>query len=95
MIVKILFIPFSIVGSLLAGLAGKKLFDFVWTRFDDAEPPEAEHRDVSWGKLVAATAIQGAIFSGTRAASDHGARLAFYRATRRWPGEEDPDEAKL
>ena len=95
MVAKILFIPFSVVGSLLAGFAGKKLFDFIWTRFDDAEPPEAEHRDVSWGKLVAANALQGAVFGGVRASADHGARVAFFRTTRRWPGEEEPDEAKF
>ena len=95
MIAKILFIPFSVVGSLIAGLAGKKLFDFAWARIDDAEPPEAEHRDVSWGKLITANAIQGAIFAGTRAGADHGSRLAFYRWTGTWPGEQDPDEAKL
>ena len=95
MVAKILFIPFSVVGSLLAGFAGKKLFDFIWARFDDAEPPEAEHRDVGWGKLVAANAIQGAIFAGVRASADHGSRVAFQRATGVWPGEEEPDEAKL
>jgi len=95
MIAKILFIPFSVAGSLLAGFAGKKLFDFVWARFDDAEPPEAEHRDVAWSKLVVANALQGAIFSGVRASADHGSRVAFHRTTGVWPGEEEPDEAKL
>ncbi|MGI8460222.1 MAG: DUF4235 domain-containing protein [Solirubrobacterales bacterium] len=92
---KILFIPFSIVGSLLAGFAGKKLFDLVWTRIDKAEPPQGEHLDTSWGKLLVANALQGAIFSSTRAASDRGARIAFYRATGAWPGEIEPDEARI
>ena len=95
MVAKILFIPFSIAGSLLAGFAGKKLFDFVWARIDDAEPPGAEHRDVSWAKLLAATAIQGGIFRATRAGADRGSRLAFYRATGVWPGEEEPDETRF
>jgi hypothetical protein len=95
MVAKILFIPFSLAGSLVAGFASKKLFDFVWARFDDAEPPEGEHRDINWSKLLVATTLQGAIFSGTRAAADHGARVAFYRTTRRWPGEEEPDEARF
>lgn len=92
---KILFIPFSIVGSLIAGFLSKKLFDFIWARFDDEEPPEAEHLDVDWAKLVTANAVQGAIFRATRAATDRGARLAFYRATGSWPGEEEPDPAKF
>ncbi|HEX6116371.1 MAG TPA: DUF4235 domain-containing protein [Solirubrobacterales bacterium] len=95
MIAKVLFIPFSIAGSLIAGMLSKKLFDFIWARFDDAEPPEAEHRDVSMAKLVAANAVQGAIFRGVRAGSDRGSRAAFYRATGVWPGEKEPDEAKF
>ena len=90
---KILFIPFSVVGSLIAGFASKKLFDFIWARFDDAEPPEAEHLDVSWPKLLLANALQGCVFSATRAGADRGSRLAFYRATGVWPGEREPDEA--
>lgn len=94
-IAKILFIPFSVIGSLLAGLAGKKIFDLVWARIDAEEPPEAEHHNVSWGKLLVANAIQGGIFSATRAGADHGSRLAFHRATGVWPGEEEPDEARF
>ncbi len=95
MVAKILFIPFSIVGSLIAGFAGKKLFDFIWARFDDEEPPEAEHRDVSMAKLLAANAIQGALFRAVRAGTDRGTRLSFYRATGTWPGEEEPDPARI
>ncbi len=95
MITKILFIPFSVAGSLIAGFAGKKLFDFIWARFDDEEPPEAEHLDVSWPKLLLANAVQGGVFRATRAGADRGTRLAFYRATGVWPGEQEPDEAKF
>jgi hypothetical protein len=95
MVAKILFIPVSITGSLLAGLLSKKLFDFIWARFDDAEPPEAEHRRVSMPKLIAANAVQGAIIRGVRAGSDHYSRFVFSRATGVWPGEEEPDEARL
>jgi hypothetical protein len=92
---KILFIPFSIAGSLIAAFLSKKLFDFIWARIDDQEPPEAEHRDVSWPKLLAANAIQGALFRTVRAGADRGTRLSFYRATGSWPGEEEPDPARL
>jgi len=95
MIAKVLFIPISIAGSLIAGILSKKLFDFIWARFDDAEPPEAEHREVSMPKLIAANAVQGAIMRGVRAGSDHYTRAAFSRATGVWPGEEKPDEARL
>lgn len=92
---KILFIPFSIAGSLMAGFLSKKLFDFIWARIDEEEPPEAEHLEVSWAKLLAANAIQGALFRAVRAGADRGTRLSFYRATGSWPGEEEPDTARI
>ena len=54
---KLLFIPFSIVGGLIAGFVGKKIFEGVWGLIDDEEPPEPEHRLTTWGKLIAAVAL--------------------------------------
>ena len=89
---KILFIPVSITAGLLAGFLGKKLFEQVWGVIDDEEPPDSKHRDISWGRLLLAGAIQGAIFRAVKEATDHGARGArFYRTTGTWPGEKRPD----
>jgi hypothetical protein len=88
---RLLFAPLSILGGLLAGLIGKKLFDQIWGLVDDQEPPQAEHRSVSYGKLAAALALQGAIFRVLRGFFDHGARMAFSRFTGTWPGEEEPE----
>jgi hypothetical protein len=89
---KVLFIPFSLAAGVIAGFASKKLFDVLWGVVDDEEPPEPEHRDVSWAKLAIAAALQGAIFRMVRALTDRGSRLAFYRFTGEWPGEEEPEE---
>jgi hypothetical protein len=90
---KLLFVPFSIAAGLVAGLLSKKLFDFAWGLVDDEEPPESEHREVTWPKLAIAAALQGAIFRMVRALADRGVRLAFHRFTGEWPGEEAPEEA--
>ncbi len=90
--VKILFIPFSIGGGLLAGFVAKKVFEGLWSVVDDQEPPESEHRRTSWGKLIAAAALEGAIFKATRVAADHGSRHAFANVTGTWPGDEEPDQ---
>jgi hypothetical protein len=89
--VKLLFIPFSIIGGLIAGFLGKKIFEQLWGVIDTEEPPDSQHRDVSWGKLLVATALEGAIFRATRAAADHGSRRAFAGLTGSWPGEEEPE----
>lgn len=91
---RVLFVPFSVAGGLLAGLAGKKVFDLIWAMIDDQEPPQPEHRETSWPKLIAALALQGAIFRAAKGVADHGARRAFARSTGgSWPGEEEPDPA--
>jgi hypothetical protein len=87
---KFLFLPFSIVGGLIAGAIGSKIFDAVWGLIDDQEPPEPEHRDISGWKMIAALALEGAIFRATRGLADHAARRSFERATGRWPGETAP-----
>ena len=88
---KFLFIPFSVVSGLLAGFIGKKLFEQVWSVVDDEEPPESEHRDATWGKVIAAAALQGAIFRATKIAVDRSSRSAFESLTGTWPGQERPD----
>ena len=88
---KLLFIPFSITAGLLAGLIGKKLFNGLWGVIDDQEPPDSKHRDITWGRLLLAGAIQGAIFRAVKEATDHASRRAFYRTTGTWPGEKRPD----
>ena len=88
---KLLFLPFSIVAGLVAGLMSKKLFDGVWRLVDDQEAPEAEHKEISVAKLVLALALEGAIFRAVRGLVDHGARRSFYNVTGSWPGDEAPD----
>lgn len=88
---KFLFLPFSIIGGLVAGIIGRKLFELSWGLIDEEEAPEPEHREVSWAKLVTALAVEGAIFRVARGVVDRGSRLGFFRLTGSWPGEEEPD----
>ena len=90
-VAKLLFIPVSVVGGILAGLVGKRIFDALWGLVDDEEAPEPEHRDVPWAKLVIALALEGAIFRALRGVIDHGSRNWYERVTGEWPGEEEPE----
>jgi hypothetical protein len=87
----VIYKPFGIILGLLGGLAGKKLFDFVWTKIDDQEPPEATTRDVSWPRLLGAAALQGVIFRVTRFAIDRYGAIGFNYLTGVWPGEKRPE----
>jgi hypothetical protein len=88
---KLIFAPFSIVLGLIAGLLGKKVFAQIWGLIDDVEPPKPEHREFSWPKLIAALAVEGAIFRLVKGLVDHGSRTSFAKVTGKWPGEERPE----
>ncbi len=88
---KLVFLPFSLGASLLAGLIGKRLFGVIWGAIDDQEPPKPEHRDVPIAKLVLALTLEGIIFSVIRGIVNHGSRHAYARLTGSWPGEQRPD----
>ena len=88
---KLIFTPFSIGLSLVAGLIGKQIFEKVWGWIDDQEPPHPQHREIQWPKLIGALVIEGAIFRLVKGLTDHGMRSSFARATGSWPGEEAPE----
>jgi Protein of unknown function (DUF4235) len=88
--VKLLFIPVSIVAGLIAGFLSKQVFNQLWGLIDEEEPPDSKHRDISWGKLLVAAALQGAIFRAVKEATDHYSRQAFAGVTGTWPGDEEP-----
>ena len=59
---KLLFIPVSIGGGLVAGFLGKKVFDQVWGLIDEEEPPDSKHRDIELGAAAARRRHPGGIF---------------------------------
>ena len=87
---KLFFIPFSITAGLLAGLVGKKLFNGLWGVIDDEEPPDSKHRDISWGRLLLAGAIQGAIFRAVKEATDHASQARLLPHNGYLAGREAP-----
>ena len=90
---KLLFIPFSVLGGIVAGVLRKKTFEVLWGVVDDEEAPDPKHKEISFKKLVPALLLEGAIFRVVRGLFDHGTRHAFNRVTGSWPGEERPDPA--
>ncbi len=87
---KILFAPFSVISGFLAGKLATATFERVWRLVDDHESPEPSQRAARWSKLLAALALEGAIFRTVRGAADRGARQIFRRLTGAWPGDETP-----
>lgn len=88
---KLLFIPVSVGTGLAAGFVATKIFEKVWELFDAEEPPDSKHREIDMRKLLAAAAVQGAIFRVVKEASDHYGRKAFANVTGSWPGDDRPE----
>jgi hypothetical protein len=88
---KLLYKPIGLTLGILSGLIGKKIFDFVWTKIDDEEPPEGTTQQAPWGKILAAAALQGMIFKSTRVIVDRYGAVGWNYLTGSWPGEKRPD----
>jgi hypothetical protein len=88
---KLLFLPVSIAGGILAGLLSRKTFALIWSAVDDQEPPKAEHRRVGVPKLALALALEGALFRLVKGLVEHASRKGFADFTGVWPGEEGPE----
>lgn len=85
---KLVFAPIGIIAGLAAGFAAQKGFERLWALIDDEDAPEVERRQISYPKLAAALALEGATFKLVKGMVDRGARLGFASMTGSWPGEE-------
>ncbi|MFD0684456.1 DUF4235 domain-containing protein [Actinomadura fibrosa] len=85
MVYKVLSIGVGILGGQLAGVVFKQ----VWKRAagqDDA--PDADDRNYPWWQVMAAAALQGAIFGLVKAALQRTSAHGVQKATGRWPGDD-------
>ncbi|SNX65659.1 uncharacterized protein DUF4235 [Streptomyces sp. TLI_55] len=70
----------------LAGIAFQKTWKVI--RHED-NAPDALDRDRSWGEILFAAAVQGAIFAVVRSAVDRTGAKAIERSTGVWPTADD------
>jgi hypothetical protein len=89
--VSLIYKPFGLLIGILAGLVGRRVFDTVWSKLDDEEPPKGTTEAAPWAKVLGAAALQGVIFKVTRVAVDRYAATGWRYLTGVWPGEKRPD----
>ncbi len=85
---KLLYKPFGLIASIVGGVLAGALFKRVWqavAREDEA--PSAKDRDRGWREVIAAAAIQGAVFGGVKALIDRAGASGFEQLTGTWPGK--------
>jgi hypothetical protein len=91
---KLLYKPFGVLASVLGGILAGALFKRLWRAVaDEPEAPAAKDRDRTWREVIAAAAIQGAVFGGVKALIDRAGGSGFARVTGVWPGRTETKQA--
>jgi Protein of unknown function (DUF4235) len=83
---KVAYKPVGILLSVAAGAVAGLIFKQVWKLASgDDDAPNATDEDRGWGEIVAAAAIQGAIFAVVKALVDRGGATSVRKLTGNWP----------
>jgi Protein of unknown function (DUF4235) len=91
---KLLYKPIGVISGVVAGMAAGAIFKEIWKLVaDEDDRPNATDKSRSWTEVIAAAAVQGAVFGAVKAAVDRAGATGFERVTGVWPGKTD-DPAK-
>jgi hypothetical protein len=93
--IKLFYKPVSVLVSVLGGVLAGAIFKRVWklaAREDDA--PKATDAQRGWREILAAAALQGAIYAVVKALIGRGAAEGTRKLTGVWPGKDDPQPEK-
>ncbi|WP_406445304.1 DUF4235 domain-containing protein [Streptomyces sp. NBC_00631] len=84
---KIAYRPVGLALGVVGGLTAGALFKQTWKVLGhDADAPDATDEDRSWGEVLFAAMVQGAIFAVVKAAVDRGGATGVRSLTGTWPG---------
>ncbi|WP_067502869.1 DUF4235 domain-containing protein [Actinoplanes sp. TFC3] len=83
---KVAYKPVGLLLGVAAGAIAGAVFKEVWklTAGDD-DAPDAHDEERGWGEILAAAALQGAIFAVVRAAVQRGGAVSVRKVTGTWP----------
>jgi hypothetical protein len=95
-VVTAVYKPFAILISVLGGIVAGMLFKRTWRVVaGENDSPNATDKQRTWGEILAAAAIEGALYGFVKAAINRAGATGFARATGTWPGnEEDPKKGE-
>jgi hypothetical protein len=83
---KLAYRPVGLVAGALAGLVAGAVVRQVWRLASgEDDTPDALEEERGWGEILAAAALQGAVFAIVRAAVDRGSAQGVRRLTGHWP----------
>jgi hypothetical protein len=85
--VKLLYKPFGLLAGMAAGALAGAIFKWIWALVaGEADTPNATDKARTWPEVIAAAALEGAVFAGVKAAVDRAGATGFERVTGAWPG---------
>ena len=83
---KVAYKPVGLLLSIAAGAVAGVIFKQVWRLASgDDDAPNATDEDRGWTEIVAAAALQGAIFAVVKALVDRGGATGVRKLTGTWP----------
>ncbi len=83
---RIAYKPVGLLLGIGAGAVAGFVFKEVWKLASgDDKAPDATDEDRGWGEILAAAALQGAIFAVVRALVDRGGAAGVRKITGEWP----------
>ena len=79
--------PAGLLAGIAAGAIAGVVVKQVWRLArGESDTPSALDEERGWGEVLAAAALQGAVFALVRAALDRGTAHGIRRLTGSWPG---------
>lgn len=83
---KLAYKPVGLALGAAAGVLSGLVFKQIWRRVGGEDvAPNAIDEDRGWGEILAAAALQGAIFALVKAAIDRAGATGVRRVTGQWP----------
>jgi hypothetical protein len=83
---KVAYKPVGLLLGIGAGAVAGLVFKQVWKlTAGDGDAPNATDEDRGWGEVLAAAALQGAIFAVVKALVDRGGATGIRKITGEWP----------
>ncbi|MEV4638926.1 DUF4235 domain-containing protein [Actinoplanes sp. NPDC049548] len=83
---KVAYKPVGLLLGIGAGAIAGFVFKEVWKLASgDDDAPNATDEDRGWGEIIAAAALQGAIFATVKALVDRGGAAGVRKITGTWP----------
>lgn len=89
---NLIYKPLGVLFGVAGGIAANAAFARTWKALTgEDEAPSSTEQNRSWGEVLAAAAIQGAVFGLVKALIDRGGATGFRKLTGSWPGDPGPD----